>query len=110
MSDKIKRGDPAMALNPRVAPDGSVAAAMHSAEAGALHELGTLAAEVAEQPDVPAQPRIMKKLLAVEAARRREARWQQAQPQHASNFMSPRGRKKKRTGKEVQIKALREAF
>ena len=101
MTEKIKRGDPAMSLNPRVAPDGSVDAAVESGADSALHQLGALAAQVATEQTVPPQPGLMKKLQAVEADRRREARWKAAQPKAAK--AKPRRKK----GGDVEIKALR---
>ncbi len=125
MGQRIKLGDPAMSLNPFVGPDSSAISTLgissssgtgggmkHSGESHVLQKLGSLAAEVKNETDPSPRPKLMKKLLAIEMERKREAQWRAAQPK--STMSSRAAQKKRKTTRkkngEVQVKALRDAF
>ena len=127
MGRRIKLGDPAMTLSPSVALDGgNVTPAedsniisdsgggidvVHSSAREVLQKLGSLAAEVANEEDPAPQPALMKKLLAAEMERKREARWRAAQPKGAAaSRAAQKTRKARKKSSDVTVKALRDAF
>eukprot|EP01044_Picomonas_judraskeda_P004390 COSAG03_NODE_385_length_8317_cov_7.240813_9_plen_1299_part_00 len=128
MGQRIKLGDPAMSLNPQVGPDSCVVAELgssnvsssgggsgessHNSDCEVLQKLGSLAAEVANEADPPPQPKLMKKLMAVEMERRREALWRAAQPKgsKASRVARKNTKATEKKSDEVHVQALRSAF
>ena len=126
MGQRITLGDPAMTLGPSVALGGNVTPAVdsstisdsgggidvvHCSGMEVLQKLGSLAAEVANEEDPAPQPALMKKLLAAEMERKREARWRAAQPKGtvSSRAMQKTRNARKKNG-DVNVKALRDAF
>jgi hypothetical protein len=121
MGQRIKLGDPTMSLNPCATPDcNDIVALGYSSGTGmkrsgdslVLQKLGSLAAEVANETDPSPRPKLMKKLLAVEMERKREARWRAAQPKSTASSRAAQTKRKttKKKKGEVQVKALRDAF